>query len=201
MDFKKGLIATAIICSSLVAANAQAAILDIFDGSGAGENRADWEAAVGAFSEEDFTGFNNDGSEDFVITAQGGGHTDFGFANDRLNDRLVSGSSTTITFDYPILAFGANWDLSPAGQGLGIEITAGGTTLTTEIPANFTGQFFGFTSDMEISSVVLRSGSQPGIAETYNADNFVYKVPEPASLALLGIGLAGLGFSRRKKNS
>ena len=37
----------------------------------------------------------------------------------------------------------------------------------------------------------------PGEGQTY--DNFQVSVPEPASLALLSLGLFGLGFSRRKK--
>jgi len=180
----------------LIAPFSHATVIEIFDGVGAGDLRADWEAAAGAFTEEDFS----DGvSDDFTTSFVGGGHTGAGISGGLFSDRLVTGSSTVFTFDTPILSFGANFDLTPGGAGLGLQIVAGTETLSVEIPSTFTGQFFGFTANAAITSVTFLAGTDAGLAETYNADNFVYtSVPAPGTLALMGLGLAAFGVSRKR---
>ena len=61
--------------------------------------------------------------------------------------------------------------------------------------------FFGLTSDIGITSIHL--GLANGIATTegsFEIDNLTIGVPEPTTIALLGLGLAGIGY-RRHHNS
>lgn len=67
------------------------------------------------------------------------------------------------------------------------------------VPVN-PGSFFGFTSDIAFTTITFKGLNY----DVYGMDNITYSsttVPEPTSLALLGLGLAGFGFSRKKKKT
>ena len=106
--------------------------------------------------------------------------------------------------------FGVGFDyfnsISPLYHGF---VTYGDGS-TENFPFNQVGssdlEFLGVTSDLLISSIhfglinggVTRSGSF-GLNDLTIGSAEVNSVPEPASIALFGLGLAGIGFSRKKK--
>lgn len=103
----------------------------------------------------------------------------------------VTPVTTTWTFDPPITAFGANWDMSTNGAGPGLALTVVFNTnpstsqdLLQEIPRTFIGNFFGFTSPVPVRQVTAKIGNQPGAGdptrETHTMDNLVF-VPVPAT--------------------
>ncbi len=74
-------------------------------------------------------------------------------------------------------------DLATYSSGF---VTANGGTLAS-VQAAFVNGFFGGRAYFNVHTTAFRGGEIRG------------QIPEPASMALLGLGLAGLGWSRRRK--
>jgi hypothetical protein len=140
-------------------------------------NRPGWEAAVLSYDEEFFTDVVlNPG---VTVTTTYPGYVDIvkGVWWDRLVVPASGETTTTWHFATPIIGFGGYWDTAgPGGPGASIEVEYDGSWTTVgEIPATYTGQFWGFVSDTPFSNVRLSSGSTPGAwCETYELDNMVY---------------------------
>jgi len=189
----------AIAMSLLMAGHAQAYMVNYTD-------RSAWEAALPTG-----IGFEEEFFEDTMLNpgvtffSQAGGTIGGGVFNDSVTE--YDGffvSDTWWNFTSPIYGFGGYWDLGATtsgirivGQGINFSVVAG------DIPGTYDGGFWGFVSSAPISTIhVILAGVDTTVS--YTLDNMVYtvtEVPEPASIVLMSLGLTGLGFLRRKKQS
>jgi hypothetical protein len=124
------------------------------------------------------------------------------FNNTQVFEELVddNGGTTVWSFSSPFIAFGGDWDLSPAGPGTGLEISIDGQIQNVIIPNSYDGGFWGFIADSAFSTVELLKPSAVSGSELYHLDNMVFAtvVPLPAAIWLLVSGFIGLlGYKKR----
>jgi hypothetical protein len=202
---------TALLVCGVAAPHAAAApVLTVYT------DRAAWEAAVsGTFVEENLNAFNPGVSYelapldvgDFTISVSGdtfpGWHQvgPNNTVNDvngtaQLNAITVLNGRTTLSFDFPVWAFGAHWAGISDSRVTSIDVD--GTVLP--LP-NLNQAFYGFTSSAPFSSLFLSLTT--GGPDGFGMDDVVYSrsaIPEPATLALVGLGLAALALRRRNRS-
>ncbi|MEQ9409463.1 MAG: PEP-CTERM sorting domain-containing protein [Fuerstiella sp.] len=186
-------------------------------------NRAAWESTVGNHSTEDFNSFTVDTPfhtnavdvGDFSLSMTGDPGTvrnkidvpnlwDSSFNIDGTNVASVflkTGDSLFLIFDAAIVSFGAEFAaLNDSVRR--VDIVVAGEVFTPPVTAASQVRFFGFTSDVSFTSVELRGVGT--FNDGFSLDNVSFSeqapVPEPASLAMWGLGAIVLtGYSRRKR--
>lgn len=200
-----------IIASALLAlpALSSAAVITTYT------DRSSWEAAVGAFTTEDFESVTPvtastagdtftladfdiviDENHGSIAIASSGTGPVIGGLQSFFGDVHSPGSSVplfqTLNFVDPIVAFAADF---AQGDASGITISLLGSTF----PIAFSGTtFFGITSDVAFSTLDITGGNTgSGFFVMDNVSISGASVPEPAGVLLLGIGLVSL-TARRK---
>lgn len=162
-------------------------------------NRTNWETATGTWTTETFTG-NVIGEAGVSFNS----NTGFGtyLSGDAFHDRILQNTGTTWNFAFPIIAWGADFNLAgPGGPGSGIavsiELFAGNTLVGVSTIPGTTNNFWGFTSTQAFDSVRLAHPGNTASVETYDMDNLSFNdhlipLPHASGMAMAGMGLLAL---------
>lgn len=161
--------------------------------------------APGSYTET-FTSFDNSGSGPAAFSGNGFAYTLFApsdiYASGEFAGTNLPNEALTITFTSGnVTAVGGNFyatNISDVFQAVSITLGLSDGTTVAFTPASVFDSYRGFTSTVGITSLVM---SAPGISLYAGIDNLtvgVTAVPEPASWALMALGVAGLLVARRR---
>lgn len=110
--------------------------------------------------------------------------------------------SVTINFTgQTVKAIGANFfatDYNDAFQPATMNLLLSNGAAYSFTPTSMADSYLGFVSDVAITSLIVSSAGGYASLDNLTVGDAPSQVPEPASLALVGLGLAGALVSRRR---